>query len=132
MRDELEEQDKLDEARAIVAAMRVRRIFLTREAAAALDAADWAEDDLVARVPVGDAGEIFSDIRRGHNDDALGRIEEFDAGDDEDNIEPPAIGAAWRLPGGACAQVVVEIGRAVPLIGVEDEPRPGTAYIFLF
>jgi len=40
---------------------------------------------------------------------------------------PPTVAAAWHLPGGAAAHVVLEIGSVDPV----DDSRTGTAYVFL-
>jgi len=123
MRDEL---DELDEAREIVAATRVTRTYLTRAAAAALDAAGWSEDRLVERLLAGDGGDVDLARQRDNNDLALGWLQEFDARGEED-AEPPAVAAVWHLPGGAVAHILVEIGLADPV----GDRRTGTAYLFL-
>lgn len=117
------ELDDLDEGWALIGRLRVTRTYLTRAATAALDAVEWAEGDLVARLR---GGDVAPEQYRDDNAAALGWLREFDARAEE-NTAPPTVAAAWHLPGGAAAHVVLEIGSVDPV----DDSRTGTAYVFL-
>jgi len=124
--------DEVASARATLARADVQEVYLTRAAARRLDALGWAEADLIARVLVGEVGDVGAAIQERANRDTLASL----ASDPIDDDAPsPSVAGMWRLPtdGGPVVAVVVVVEISPFGFGLDDagEARDATAYVRL-